>query len=337
MSKTYSINVKNSSLELTHGSLLCLPASVKLNGSKIDLTLSEKTDSYAIYSNGKNALRFDYYDDCVKAAFTCSFDAPTAIVDFTIFADGVELEGFDREFTVQPRNNTGKNMDYFNHMPDVSSNGYNSPPLLNMTIGSAKTWVGFGLLDLPDSKLVRMENDRSILVEAPGGNKIVENYAAPEILITFPKDEWDAITVFRNKLIEFGRYTPSKPKFSEIPSWWKDPLMCTYGDQMLEKRVGQLIDDAWTCDFVDIMERDYGVEHMNLIIDDSWQPPHSFDPVCDETRFPDMRDFCERMHKRGHHVILWCTPLFDKITNGFTTRAQKLDVLSQFPVRWPVL
>ncbi len=330
MSKIYGMQIKSNAVELTHGGLLSVPASVWLNGSKIDLALAEQGEGYAVYKSGRSTLRFDFFDDCIKAAFSCSFDAPTAIEAFSLFADGVQLEGFDRAFATQPRNNAGKNMDYFNHMPDASSNGYFSPALLNITIGSSRTWVGFGLLDLPDSKLYRMEEDRSILVEAPGGNKIVENYVAPEMLITFPQDEWDAVTVFRNKLIEFDRYTPSKPKFSQIPDWWKNPFMCTYGDQLLEDRVGQGIDDAWVCDFVDTVERDYGIEHMNLIIDDSWQLPHAFDAVNDKKRFPDMRDFCERMHKRGHRVILWCTPMFDKTTNGFVTRSQKLDVLSEY-------
>ncbi len=330
MNRIYSVQCKDDSVILCAKRPLTLPASAELNGGKLNMTLRRETEEYAEYGCDEGSLRFDFHEDCVKVSFIRDFGEVTPITACRLFAGGVKLEGFDRAFTVQPRNNAGKNIDYFNHLPDVSANGYFSPPLLNMTIGTEEGWVGFGLLDLPDSKLCRMEEDGSLLLESAGGNNKVSLYRAPELLITFPDDEWQAISLFRQKLIDFGRYTPAKPAFSEVPSWWKDPLLCTYGDQMIEHRVGQKIDDAWVCDFVDIMERDYGVEHMNLIIDDSWQPPHSFDPVTDPARFPDMRDFCDRMHARGHHVILWCTPLFDKITNGFETRAQKDGVLSSY-------
>lgn len=48
-----------------------------------------------------------------------------------------------------------------------------------------------------------------------------------------------------------------------------------------------------------------------------------------------MRGFIKKMHKRGHRVILWQTPLFDKITNGFKTRAQRLGVLSNYEHKTP--
>ncbi len=328
MNCKFSKKIDSNLLTLTNGNALSLPASVLLNSNKINLALTEQADNYAIYQDGSATLRFDFYEDCVKVSFTCSFDAPTAIEEFILFADGVKLEGFDRAFTLQPRKNAAKNLDYYHHMPDVSANGYNSPALLNLLIGSSKTWVGFGLLDLPDSKQYLMENDRSIVVERTGGNKVVTHYQAPEMLITFPKDEWDGITLFREKLIAFNRYTPKTRPFSSLPEWWKNPLICTYGDQLIEQCNGQGLTEEWVREFVDRAEQDWGIENMNLIIDSAWQPPFSFDPVTDTKRFPDMRVLAEDMHKRGHHVLLWCTPLLDNISNGFITRAQKLNVLS---------
>ncbi|HBN82969.1 MAG TPA: hypothetical protein DDZ89_03930, partial [Clostridiales bacterium] len=145
----------------------------------------------------------------------------------------------------------------------------------------------------------------------------------------------DAITIFRNKLMELGLYTPGKCKFSEIPIWWKNPFVCTYGDQMLERRVGQLINEKWVTEQVELAEKEWGMENINLIIDDSWQLPHAFEPIVDQNRFPDFRGFIDRLHQRGHHVILWQTPLFDKITNGFVTRAQRLGVLSDYEYTGP--
>lgn len=335
MERTYLCSVRNDGVTLVRGSTLDLPASVRINGEKISMTLLAQSDCYAIYEKGKAKLRFDFHSDCIQVTFSCDFDVPTAIDACVFFADGVALEGFDRAFTVQPRKNAGKNMDYYHRLPDVSANGYNAPALLNLSIGSAKTWVGFGLLDLPDSKQYRMESDRSILVECPGGHKVVTKYHAPEMLVTFPDDEWDAISVFREKLVKFRNCDVGFSPFSSLPSWWKDPLVCTYGSQLVEQRTGQAIDEAWVRKFVESAEKDWGIAHMNLIVDSSWQLPHALDPVCDTGRFPDMRAFCEDMHKRGHHVVLWCTPLFDKITNGFVTRAQTLNVLSKDRMQSP--
>ena len=69
-----------------------------------------------------------------------------------------------------------------------------------------------------------------------------EEYHIPTIIITFPQDEFSAVGLFRQKLIDFGKYTPSKPELSELPDWWKNPFVCTYGDQMIENKVGQYID-----------------------------------------------------------------------------------------------
>ena len=52
-----------------------------------------------------------------------------------------------------------------------------------------------------------MESDHSFLVESCGGNKVIkegETYKMPQVLITFPKDEYQAVSLFRQKLIEHG-------------------------------------------------------------------------------------------------------------------------------------
>lgn len=224
-------------------------------------------------------------------------------------------------------------MDYFNHLPDISLNGYFSPPAFQFSIGNADAWVSFGLLDIPDSSFCRMDEDHSFLVESCGGNKVIgkgERYRLPQVIITFPEDELQAVSLFRQKLIEHGRYTPKKPRFSELPDWWKNPFVCTYGDQMLEHKVGPLIDEKWVSEFVEIAEKDWGLEKINLIIDDSWQHYFTFEPKAEESRFPDMRGFIDRMHDRGHHVILWNTPMFVNLAAGFETRAERHGMVSDW-------
>ncbi len=335
--KIYSVAVENNSVNIfRNGKLfLALPASASLNGEYSKLELESAAESKLVFASNTEKLVFTLEEDCILADFSREMFDDTPIYEAKIFADGksgIGLVGFDRAFCPQARNNGGKNMDYYNHLPDISSNGYFSPSVLEFTIGSPDGWVSFGLLDIPDSKICKMDSDYSFLVESCGGNKVVkkgESYTLPQVIVTFPHDEWDAITVFRNKLIEYGKYTPGKPKFSELPSWWRNPFVCTYGDQLIEDRVGQRIDIEWVNDLVSQAENDWGIKNFNLIIDDSWQLPHAFEPIADEKRFPDFRGFVDSIHERGHHVILWQTPLFDKITNGFITRAQRLNVLSK--------
>ncbi len=315
---------------------LTLPAGIRIGEQDFPLTLEAESDNTAAFRLGTAVMIFAFDGDAVRveAAYTPSEEL--AVTEARLFSRegcGLSLIGFDRAFTPQPRNNTYINCDYFHHLPDLSLNGYHYPPILNFSIGSKEGWASFGLLDIPDTKQCRMEDSGAILVESCGGHKRIAAgsvYRIPRILITFPQDEFDGIALFRKKLIELGLYTPTRPDFTELPDWWKYPQCCTYGDQLIETRVGQKIDTEWVRAFVERSEKEYGIEHMVLCIDDSWQPPHAIGPDVDTTRFPDLRGFIDEMHARGHKVMLWYTPMFEKIDNGFETRAQKLGVLTNY-------
>lgn len=314
-----------------------LPASVCVNDTASQLTLSEATETQLLYSGENELLNVQLLEDCAVVSYEKKWAQETPIFQVNAFT-GMNLVGFDRAFCPQPRNNGLKNMDYYHHLPDISSNGYYTPSVLEFSIGSPDGWVSLGLLDLPDTKICRLEEDFSFLIESCGGNKVIpagEAYHMPRVLITFPQDEWHAISLFREKLMEFGLYTPKTVPFSQLPAWWKNPFVCTYGDQLIEHRVGQKIDEKWVEEFVSIAENEWGMSPVNLIIDDSWQLPHALDPAVDTNRFPDLRGMIDRLHERGHHVILWLTPLFDKISNGFVTKTQELGALSEYKLTSP--
>ncbi len=338
MKKIYKAIIDGSIINifLNDKKLLSIGASASVNDEVSVFFNCEATEEKAVFKGADDVMEFNFYEDCIKISYckTCNEDTPIYISKlFATEATAIKVHGLDRGFTPQARNNSGKNLEFYRHLPDISANGYFSPSLLNFSLGNNDAWVSFGLLDIPDSKICKMDSDKSFLVESCGGNKIIkagESYHMPEVIITFPKNEWDGISLFRQKLIDFGKYIPKKCEFSQVPSWWKNPFVCTYGDQMLEDRVGQLIDEAWVTDIVDKAESKFGIKNMNLIIDDSWQLPHAFEPIVATDRFPDIRRFIDGMHRRGHHVILWQTTMFDAISNGFETRAQRLGVLSDY-------
>ncbi len=336
--KIYSFEAGSNQVDIFLGGkrFLTLPASASVNNCIPELKLSESSGSVATYESAKAKMIFEFLPDSILVSYGVSFDEDTPVYESRMFksADsGIKLADFDRAFTSQPRNNNWDNMDYFNHLPDISLTGYFIPATFNFSIGNPDAWVSFGLLDIPDTSICKMDEDYSFLVESCGGNKVIkkgEVYRLPQVIITFPENEFQAVSLFRQKLIEHGKYTPQKPKFSEIPSWWKNPFVCTYGDQMLEHKVGPYIDEKWVTEIVDLAENDWGLKNINLIIDDSWQHYFSFEPKAEESRFPDMRKFIDSMHERGHHVLLWNTPMFENVGNGFTTRAQKLGMISSY-------
>ena len=331
MNRNYKFTLRNDSVYLEKGARITLPMAMTLNGVTYPMTLAGSDEDSAVYEGGGSRVRLAFDADAVRIAFEHSFTEETEIYESVCFSGGIVLCGFDRVLSTQPRNNNGLNMEFFTHLPDISSNAYYSPPELNMIIGSADGWCAIGLLDLPDSKLCRLNADMSILTESCGGNKKAVTYTAPELLVTFPDDEWQAVSLFREKLAEYGRYTLSKPPFSRVPSWWKDPLICTYGDQVVEDRVGALIDEKWVDEFVRVAEDDWGIEHMNLVIDDSWQHIQTFTPVSDSERFPDMRRLADKLHEKGHHLILWTQPLFENVLTGIVPLSKEMGMLTDCP------
>ena len=215
-----------------------IPAAVSVNDKVYSPALDFQSDDEIRFSENGATMTFLLKKDCIEVSFAVTFEEDTPIFEAKYFKDnlgGLKIQHFDRALTSQPRRNNCHNMDFYKNLPDCSLNGYFYPTMLNFTVGNEQGWVAFGLLDLPDSYQYKLLEDGSILTESCGGNKVIragESYQMPRMLITFPEKDWDFTTLFRQKLMEYGLYTPSKKPLSELPSWWKDPLVCTYGDEL---------------------------------------------------------------------------------------------------------
>lgn len=339
----YKYNQANNCIELSKNNeyWFSIPVSVSINEKVYSPSLSSDKNNELIFSSGTEKLTFKFLDDSIEVDFRIKYDAETPIYEAFYFkstAGGMKISHFNRAFCPQPRRNDGFNMDFYKNLPDCSMNGYYTPSILNFSIGNELGWVSFGLLDIPDSTYYKLCDDFSILVESCGGNKVIktgEEYVLPQMLITFPEDEWQGITLFRQKLLDYDKFTPKKPPLSEVPSWWRDPLICTYGDELSSLNLTdvEMIDPSFNADWVrmlvDVAEKKWGIKHMNIVLDAFWQIQFALDPKVDEARFGNMRDFVEEMHARGHHVLAWITPMFDSVANGFEPRSKRLNVLSQ--------
>lgn len=309
---------------------ISLPLSVKVNGISSCFTDVKITDGNITLEAEGEVLCAGISDTFIRISYKKRFNEITPIYEVNAFCGGIDLPGFDRAFTPQATTNLHKNLGFFHRLPDISSNGYFTPPLLQFSIGTKDAYAGFGLLDIPNTKICRLTEDMDFLVQSSGGNIKVYEYEMPEVVVYFAEDEWCAISDFRELLISFGKYTPEKKKFSEMPDWWRHPMVCIYGDQLIEECVGQGFDYTWVDKIATLAERDWGMTDFNLVIDDSWQLSHSMKPIVDTKRFPDLRGFIEGMRKRGHHVLLWMTPLMDKITNGILARSVELGVVTDY-------
>ena len=317
-----------------------VPAAVSVNDVVYAPALASENDNAFFFEDQTSSIAFLLKDDCIEVSCNIHYKLDTPIYEAKYFKDscgGLRISHFDRAFTTQPRRNNCHNMDFFKNLPDCSLNGYFYPTMLNFTVGNSQGWVAFGLLDLPDSYQYKLLDDGSILTESCGGNKVIragENYCLPKMLITFPENDWDCISLFRQKLMDYGLYTPEKKPLSELPAWWRDPLVCTYGDELstLNLPDARMNDPRFNADWVrmlvDTAEQKWGIAHMNIVLDAFWQLHFALDPQVDTARFGNMRDFVDEMHARGHHVIAWVTPIFDNINNGFETLSQKMNVLS---------
>ena len=330
---------------------LKMPASVLFTESSEEI--KTKTPTYSFAGNtlsvtaesvcgrfGTLTLSFLLNDDSIEVSFEAEAKEDIYVGQTELFRrgrKGLYMVDCIKRFTPAPRNNDGINRSFESVFCDCTMNAYFAPPPLNFCIGNRSGWVAFGLLDLPDSYEYKMTASLGILVENRGGKLVTkkgDTYKAPRLLITFPKTQWESISLFREEL---GKRNLLPEKRKEIPQWWKRPLLVTYGDQMMDLQYNWYTDDDWGCDafttdwlrmWLKRAEGILGENDFTIVIDAFWQHEYSTEAKVDEERFDDLRQFIDECHDRGHKVLLWCAPLIDNPNNGFETLAQRLGVLS---------
>lgn len=292
----------------------------------------------------KACLRISFGDDEIVTSFTMEAAKKIKIASVEQFRNGrkgLYMVDCVNYFAPQPRNFQGVNRAFYKCFCDCSLDGYFTPAPLNFSIGNANGWVSFGLLRLPDSDEYCMTPQLGILLEKPEGNIILkpgETYHAPDLLLTFPEDEWAGEVLFRKKLLEKGLIHDMVPEKKNFPAWWQRPTVCTYGDQMLDLQYNWYTDDDWGCQgfnlewlsaWLDDSERFLGNNEFTIIVDAFWQYAWSAEPKADMSRFPNFRAFIDKCHKRGHKVLLWTPPFTDARDNGFVPLSEKFGVLTE--------
>ena len=290
-------------------------------------------------------VRFHDDDIVVEAAASAARDFACDEAELLCAGKkGLYMVDCVRYFTPQPRNYFGINRAFYRNFCDCSMDGYFTPAPLNFSIGNRAGYVSFGLLDLPNSNEYKLTPRLGILAEKLCGHIVTragETYRAPRLLLTFPQDEWDGIRLFRDKLIAYGCMTPLDEREKARPAWWRRPFVVTYGDEMLDIQYNWYNDDdldsdafneAWLYDWLHRAEKALGNTDFTVLVDAFWQDRYSAEGIASKKRFPHFRAFIDECHRRGHHVLLWTTPLFDSMANGFTPLSKRCGVLSSQPV-----
>ena len=148
-----------------------------------------------------------------------------------------------------------------------------------------------------------------------GKTKPSGSFTTPHLVIHFGASEREALNSYvdfllANQLVP-GRTAPDAP-------WWREPIFCGWGEQAYQadfhNRLGekdmkqewnpfQYSNQAFYEHMADILEKNK-IPFRTLIIDDKWQKERGL-PKADEGKWPDIRGFIDRLHKKGKKVVLW--------------------------------
>ena len=312
------------------------------NGKRI--TVTSRVDDGII---GEVRMILDMHDDDIQIVMEADAEgdfAPHEVELFRIGKLGIKMIDCLEWFAPQPMNFDGINRAFNKRFCDLSLSGYFTPAPLNFTVGNKKGLVSFGLLDLPDSYEYRMTVRLGVIVEHPAGKKVISAggvYRTPRMILTFPADEYQGISLYREKLCEYG-IIDAKKKPIERPDWWQRPIAVTYGDEMMLIQHNWFNDDdldsdafseEWLYDWLDRTERRMGNIKFNIIIDALWQYRYTPEAYYDKERFPGFRRFIEYCHERDHKVILWTAPFICTDTLPIKSLAEKYGMLTNEYIR----
>lgn len=233
--------------------------------------------------------------------------------------------------------------DYRNVFPSASLSGLSSPALLNVVLEFSNGLVGIGLKDYSNATKFEITNPYTgLMVDSLGGNCEFSSgkaYIGPQIVFTFPEDSWDSIKTFRKAILSAESMNDEKKQFTQKPQWWKRPMYCTYGDQIMQMHPALYTDkywsskkytQQWVAKIVKTAEQRLGYKDFTVIIDTMWQKHGDSDPFADTKRFPDMRKLIDWLHSRGHKVLLWYAPLFTLKNLSFAKLAKKYSLQTNY-------
>ena len=287
------------------------------------------------------ALAFSFKEDYFTVVYRGTAAKPVRVDECFYFLrgeKGMNLQHMYEGFSPAPVGGRNGEEDLYSFSPSATAFSYYSPSPLNVGLRFSNGWVGLGLIDIPNGEGLVLGETWGLKVDAPAGHLVTEageEYTAPRIVVTFPANEWEGISDYRNVLADMGLVNTTPIEQRGLPEWWKLPMYCTYGDQIVAMQPYWLTDWHWGADdftqewakeAIERAERRLGYQGFTVILDAFWTKRWDGDPnPCD--RFPDLRGLIDWCHERGHKVLLWYPPLVTSILNGAGSDARRFGVL----------
>ncbi len=199
-----------------------------------------------------------------------------------------------------------------------------SPPPFYYGLQVNGSWVGAGIkCPAGENNFLSFDyagsRGPSFILTYEGHTRVSGTFTTPRLVLYTRRsnDENSGLRAYVNELAEEGLIAREERK---IPSWWREPIFCGWGQQRRDYRrdhdghemgvwinAGDYAAQVFYEKHLRTLEEN-GIEPGIIIIDCFWSEkpgfakPHSL-------RWPDMRSFIDGQHAEGRKVLLWFTPI----------------------------
>ncbi len=203
-----------------------------------------------------------------------------------------------------------------------------APPPLDIALQYPAGWLGIGLVQVPDATSLWLTPKGAIAVDYPwrtmagfadtgAGGMWQGMLRFPQFVLTFAPGAYREMGAYGNALVALG--VVDKPPLAQqkIPSWWYEPLVCTFGQQEVEGITNFApgkggYTAAWVQSFASQWAQRFGTKNFTLIIDATWQQDPGNNRVVGSPLpgslfggIAGMRQLIDALHAQGIHVLLW--------------------------------
>jgi len=288
------------------------------SSATVQISLQNTNELILIVTDGGDNINYDHAD-WAKARLVNANGDTIFVSDWirsqheqvNIFhsdESAVNTNGWIKMFTPEP------DVFYYNDEVGVDllhrrdGKRYYAPAPLNLSFQSPAGWFSVGLCELPDAtRFVFKQNYFFIDYTWSKMDLQADSlYWITPLCFTFNDSEWQGISDYRNYLLD-NQYIVDPPMSQRnIPQWWMEPLVCTWGEQGVDGVAfgNPGFNYNWVRNYVQEQEQKLGYSNFTLILDDKWQQYYG-DPDPAPGRFTYLRSLIDELHTNGHHVMLW--------------------------------
>ena len=198
--------------------------------------------------------------------------------------------------------------------PGVIELGYFVPPCYcyPLFMDGCDNWLGVGLAakagqyNFHQFMLKTADNHLGFEVPLYGQTHVSGEWESQSLLFTEDVSAFDVLHAYATWHYKNG-WCIRKDRSNE-PDWWRKPMFCGWGEQCdMATRLGGVPQDYATQRDYEAMSRRLDELDLHpgcLIIDDKWQAKFG-EALPDPKKWPDLRGFVDKEHKKGRRVVLW--------------------------------